>query len=423
MAKLSRAQRDAIAQAAEREAAASNALMLDDLAADPLAPVRPYMAQAGLDSVDAKFYVYRIVDEGTKPDAFLFKCKPEDFDPELIGRRYGTGTYRIKIYVKDEDHPNGVIRGGGIFPIEMPSGYKPEPLAAPPSASASLGALGEPSTFERMFLQMMAEGQKRTEDLLGAIAKARDVAPPDPLAMMRQVGEVMKSLIPPPAPVAAGAGGGDFMTIVNAAKTLLDISKGMAPSAAAPDDPEAPIGERLFNRAASQVVDLIAAGAAGKLGNGAAPAALAAPETPAASAAPVASAAGGATITEENENMIVFKHSIRQAARAAAAGENPEEYAEDIFGFLSDENIVGFDTPNWFAILAHHVPEVAPHQAWFARVHAKIIALAREDGILPPALEGSNVVTLTGADKPASVAASEAQAANVGDPTSARSAN
>lgn len=357
-----------------RAAAREPAPDFDQVLTDPLELASSYLAQAGLESTEVRFYVYRRVEEGRKPDVLLFKCAPDDFDAEAIGKNYGTGTYRIRVYVKDEEHPNGVLRpGGGLFAVEMPAGYKPAAAAAVTAPS------GEGSSFERLMLEMMRQQNERFERVLERIAQPREE--PDPMRTLdglKQLAEIVK---PPPPAAAAAAAGPDFSATLAAAKQLLDLSQGLRGGAGEEggDDPDS----FLMRRGISVVEKMIEKALAERTRAPAPPAAqLEQLEQPI--AAPASSPAAAAAPNEpEEEGVMMFKYQLRQACKAAAEGEDAAEYAEDAFPFIADGDLrMIANEPNWFSILVGAVPECAVHQVWFTAARDRLVAMAREEGVL-----------------------------------------
>lgn len=356
---------------------------LDTVITDPMEAVAPYLAQAGVEQYEVNFFVYRKVDDGRKPDAFLFKCKPEDFDIAELGERYGGGMYRIRIYVKDEENPGGVIRGGGLIAVEKPPGFKPRSVPEQPAAPVAADGM---TAFERIVMENMRQSNERFERIMEALAKREE--PRDPLSTLegiRAIAEMFKQPAPPPAAPAS-----DFRSTLNAARDLLEISGGLGGGGGG--DPESMVLgrglgviEKMIDRAASQQQTRGAAGQAAGASDGAPAVIVEQPAAPAATAA----------TEQESETVLRFRLQMRSACRAAARGEDPEEYAEISFPFVPDADLKSIsENPGWFAVIVQAVPEAAEHQAWFTKARDKLVALWKDS--LPPLTDAPAGGTVAG---------------------------
>lgn len=338
---------------------------------EPIDLVRPYLEQAGIEQSEVRFHVYRKVEDGRKPDAFLFKCPPEDFDHSEIGQLYGSGTYRLRIFVRDASAPNGVIRGGGLFTIEMPAGWKPRPPEAAPAPGHG--------TLETLLLEQARRSDERLERILEAMAnKSGAPSPLETLEGLSKLAEIIKPAAP--APSAATL---DFTTVLNAAQALTNLAgKGGANDGDA-DTVLFRSGLGVIEKMIDRAMSARAAPAAAAPVSHAGPAAAALPPAAEQPRAP-------APATEEEEGMLVFRAMIRRACGAAAAREDAALFADDAFPFISVEDLTTLALErDWFALLVKAVPDCSHYQEWFTQVRARVIDLGVEQGLLLKLADGT----------------------------------
>ncbi len=342
-------------EAREREEKA-NLEAMTVLVADPLEVIRPYLVQVGMEESEVMFYLYRVVDSGKQVDAFLFKCKPEDYDPEELGRTYGSGVYRIKLYVKDNDHPNGVVRAAPKFAIEMPPGYKPGAVEVPAQVVA-----------------VQSERQPSLAEIVAAVAAAMPKPVPGPTMteMLTQM-EIMSRIMRPAE--SARPAGGDAFSSVKEALGLIESVKKHIPKA------EGGEGESITStiREGIGLVSEVMRNNRAQHGPQAPQAQLPPPgEVLPNPAAPVN--AGAPVETAEDDETMMTGIYIKMAIGAAKKNAPVESMAALVVEHIGDdllEAIIEGKTPegeDWFSILEKLNPDVTPHRVWFESLRAKVI--------------------------------------------------
>lgn len=370
-----------ISKAQQAEIDAANAQAMTELVADPLEAIRPYLAQAGVEDSEVLFYLYRVVDEGKRVDAFLFKCKPEDYDPERLGQQYGSGTYRMKVYVKDNDHPNGVVRAAPKFAVEMPPGFKPG-LPDTPAQSAPVAPAAPALTAADIALAV-------TEAVRASMPPAKTFA--EQLQEMKLLAEIFK---PAQAASVVQVPASDPIAEVTRTIGLMKMIKELNPE---PPDLENPTGLLLEGFKTITGAFANARGAQTPLpapmpAQPAQPAALTALPandgatvtiTPTASAAGTMPAANVSTEPTGDDMGMFQKMMIGFAIADAKKGADPESDAAIFFEKADDDllNIIidGADATgkDWFMILCEIHPDAAAYRPWFDAFRAKVLEFDR----------------------------------------------
>ena len=81
----------------------------------------------------------------------------------------------------------------------------------------------------------------------------------------------------------------------------------------------------------------------------------------------------------------MIKMYLKLANYAAKTGQTPDEFAEENYTRIPDNMFELFATdPQWFQYLTNFVPECANFRGWYEQVRNRLIALAKEDGLLTP---------------------------------------
>lgn len=310
-------------------------------------------------------YVYKVNHDGEGNDFRVYESDdPEAFVLKNIARRFGSGSYRVRVYVTDNEGMK-TMRVNSIQHVLLDPDDESKALAAreaaknPPPPGAAHG--GE---MRDVVAQMMAGFQASIVQIMGA----REAAP-DPFALMERMAGIMKAMAP--APVAPAP---DLQSMLGTLKTLKDLTGGGAPEGAS-------ASEQLLLKAADALMPAIAAGVA----KGQPPAA------PAGAALPAPGPDAGPQLSPEDEDrLMMLQLQLRMANRAAARGADPAEYANDIYDAFDDEDIQGTAlNPEWFTIMCNAVPGCAEHREWYEKARAALIEMAIEDNLLARAADGA----------------------------------
>jgi len=320
-----------------------------------------------------KLYITKLV-EDTGKEARVWEGPPSDYDLMAVARRFGSGDYRVKLYVP---HESGriVLGGNQLFTILLD-----------PSEDAKIAALRNGTPVPALQAQ---QSQLTPESLALAIAAAIKGAMPvpvDPFAQMEKLAGMLKTIMPP-QPVAPT--GGSFMETLNAAKSLMELTKGFAP----PVDAEGrtDVKGAAMLRGVNLLADMFQKSLEqGKPNPNAAPAqpALAAPSLPGEQGN--AAAQGPELTDEQQEELDMMRLQIKMVNREAKANGDPVQLAEKYYDDLPDAvfDLIVLE-PKWFDVLCHNVPDCAQYKEWYEKMRAAIIAKGLKDGDLKSNADGS----------------------------------
>ncbi len=306
---------------------------------------------------DARVYVSKINYDGMNHEGRVWDGDAEACNMQTIGKRFGSGQYRVKVYVKHPVTRKPVLKTskeiGVILDAEDEARLK-APIA-PPAQSGGL---------------TMADVQVMIQQGIGSILPTIQQAiqpPQNPLGMMKELAEVMRTLQPPPAPAQTGG--------LSQMKDMIEIVHLMREGNEAPIGPGAGTMDVLmklaekFGPALASVVQQQAAQQA--------PAQQPVPQVtmPALQNNPAPAVQPTPT---EDEAMKAQEMQLRMGigflVSMAEAKAAPEPYADVILDNVGDEMV-----NNWLALpegplptLIKIDPRVEQHRAWFERVVAEL---------------------------------------------------
>jgi len=317
-------------------------------------------------------YIYKFIDESGK-EARVWEGSPGDYDLMSVARRFGSGDYRVKLYVP---HSSGriVIGGNQVFPILLDAAEDSKIVAARSNAPVAV--------------QIAPVQQQLTPEAIAiAVAQAIKAAMPvpiDSLAQMDRMASIFAKMNP--QQVIAPASGG-FKETLDAARALMDISKGFAP----PVDSEGRTDVK--GVALARGIDLLSKMFEKGIEQARTNPNPAPAKTPGAPASlenvPQTEAAPELT-AEQQEELDMLRLQIklvnRQAQNNADVAKLAEDYYEDLPDAVFDLIVL---EPNWFAVLCANVSECANHKEWYEKMRAAIIAKGLKDGDLIAAADGS----------------------------------
>lgn len=137
--------------------------------------------------VQAKVYISKLQKEGK--EARVWEGSPDDYDLMAIAKQFGSGEYRVKIYVPSE-RGNPVIRGNNVFAIMLPPG-EDAAIEARRSGQIAQPAQGLGNLSVADLSRMITEG-------IRAALPAQPAQPQiNPMELMRTFAEVARSMTPP----------------------------------------------------------------------------------------------------------------------------------------------------------------------------------------------------------------------------------
>lgn len=344
-------------------------------------------AELGIEGdVDCSIHVSLLDADGEGNEAKVWQGNETDYNLEAIARKFGSGRYRIMGYVKrpDGSRPRAFnrVQGWMLSPEDQAKVNRAREAAKnpPPEQNAQPGASDTRGLIREMMLGM--------QETLAAAMKPQA----NPLEQMQQLAAVMKTLMPATtaAPVA------DPFTQLAGLLGIMEKLKGVT-GGNVPDGASA--SETLLLEAARTVLPALASGLQ-KQTQHAPPVQTEQPAQEERKALPAPSAEQALTEEDEMEIMkrarlAMFQVQLNAANRAAARGAIAVEYAETIYDVFDDSDIENFALdPNWFALLCEALPACKAHEAWYAQVRDKIVAMAIEDGILQR--DAAGALTLAG---------------------------
>lgn len=157
----------------------------DSFNAESLNPaLESLYAEMGMsDEGSATVHITKINSDGRGGEAQIWRGDPENYDLERIAKSFGSGDYRVKVYVRI---PTGqkVLKGNKVFTWLL----SPEDEARrnmPQTLQSAQPAIN-PSELSRMI----------TEGIRAALPPAPVVQPVDPMNMMKQFAEIMAIMRP-----------------------------------------------------------------------------------------------------------------------------------------------------------------------------------------------------------------------------------
>jgi hypothetical protein len=276
-------------------------------------------------------------------------------DLAMIRRDWGAGDYQIR-----------VIGSTGILMRETVA-IAPMLNAAPAPVQAENSELSQ-------VLRMLAEGQN-------AILQALTTRP-DPNASMRESLQNMvlmreaMGITNNPAPAPAQSSTAMLTELVQAVKTLRDVSDEINPKAPAidTDNPMAMlpgvldlVKTAMGNRQSQSAPMIALPGSFADISEHAQP-------NPAQMPGDVAQNSNQQT-EGEPMGVLILRGLMSKLLGMAATGKSSDEGAEFIADKLPDEILQYLDLPNWFDILCSFAPDCAKHREWLTEAKAKADAL------------------------------------------------
>ncbi len=307
------------------------------------------------DLESARVFVSKLNFDGANNEARVWEGDAEAYNLERIAKKFGTGQYRVKVYVR-------IPTGQRVQKASKVYGYKlsredEERLNAPVTQPSQSGGLTV-ADVETMFARFAAQMQPAP------------VAQPNPLAMMKELAEVMKVMTPAPAQPGGMGQMRDMIEIVQLMRESSD-----------------PI-ERGVNASTSDVL-LKMVEKFGPLMAGALQ--MQQPQNMAQAPAPQLQAPpqeNPAPISQEDEMSKLqeaqLKMGLGYLVTMAEHAAPPETYAAVILDYAPEENLNQLLAIPGGPIeaLARLEPRVKNHVAWFEQVFVELRALMLPDDVM-----------------------------------------
>ena len=311
---------------------------------------------------DVTAHVSKLDADGNGNEANVWRGDPDSYDLEQIAKKFGSGQYRIMVYMR-------IPSGQKVRKINKVIGWL---LSADDESKRKSGLAGAPNVTSNdqsatlaFMREMMAEVRAGNERMIAALTAKSG----DPLAEMGKIASIVKTLMP-----VASSGDGGLSGTLGMARSLITLVKEMSPA------PVAPEGTGPGDYAMMRGLDLL--GKVFEKSVDQQKAALPAPnEIPEKSE----DAQTDGLSDEEKEQLDMLKIYLKQANRSAKNGMDPVQFAEDAYDMLPDEYFVNLSqNPEWFNAMVKFVPDCANYKDWYLKVREKLIAMAIDDEILTP---------------------------------------
>lgn len=292
-------------------------------------------------------YISKVMQDGR--EAKIWNGQPADYDLMATARKFGSGDYRVKVYVQ---HESGrfVMRGNTVFPVMLEAGEdaRIEALRSGQATQQQTTAALDPVNLARMI-----------SEAVKAVLPAPVAQPANNLGMLKEVAEIVRTLAPQQQlPVAPQFNPVDML------RMMADVMR----STREDDEPIArgvnATGTDVFLR----LIDRFAPMFAQTLQNGAGSSALPAP----------GSNGSGQPIPPQNQPvqpeiskaeqdaMNGMKMGLAFLIGQAAADNDPETYADVVLDSVPEESIAEFlKHPQPIEYLAQFDPRVKQHAQWF----------------------------------------------------------
>lgn len=290
----------------------------------------------------------------------VWKGDPDAYDLEQLAKKFGSGQYRIMVYMK-------IPTGQKVRKLNKIMGWilSPEDEAKRKQSQNSpvIQTTDNTGGLVQVLQEMMRDQRATSERMLAAIS-----ARPDPMQSMKEIAEVFKVLTPQPQPQREGS---NLNEVLNAAKLIIEIGKGAAPSV--------PDGAGLEGVALSKGLDIV-----GKMFERA----TSQPPAPVArhAALPNPDSHEDTSIEltpDQVEQMNMLKLYLGLANSAAKRGVKPDDFANEHYENVPDETLAQLATdPDWFNTLVNVVPNCVNFRGWYEQVKNRLVANAVEDGVL-----------------------------------------
>lgn len=203
------------AAAAEAEDVQHKDLLADDaFSADTLMPaLETMLAELGItDGGQATVFISKLDANGRGGEAQVWKGDPEDFDLEQIARKFGSGEYRVKVYVKI---PSGqkVLKANKVMSWLL----SPEDEARRLNPTQPQQTIAQPD-IARMIADAISAA-------IAPLAMARQPQP-DPMQMMASLAGIMKDMMPSAAMQAQQAHPTNPLDMIRSVIEITQMMKG-----------------------------------------------------------------------------------------------------------------------------------------------------------------------------------------------------
>ncbi len=320
----------------------SSLLSEDTFSAESLNPaLEGLFSELGItDNAEATVHVSLLDADKKGTEAQIWKGDPDDYDLEALARKFGSGSYRVKVYVRLESG-HKPCRGNKVFAWKL-SREDEAALNAPAPVAQS-------QAFNQVDIARMIADAVRA-----ALPVVPAVPAPDPMVMLASLADVMHKLQPPAQTMQSA----DPLTMMrNMAGLMNDLRGDVDPIERGVNANGTDLLMNLINKFGPLLAQALPQ--AGQV----------APQPAAVQiAAPVANnpIQPEPQQTEIDDVSMKLKMGIAFLVQQANAGGMPETYAEVVLDSVPAESLTELlKNPDPVLWLASFSPEVLKHKDWF----------------------------------------------------------
>ena len=319
---------------------------------------------------DTTVHVSKVDADGRGNDANIWKGDPDQYDLETLAKKFGSGQYRVMVYVK-------LTTGQKVRKVNKTIAW----LLSPDDEAKRVAALTAPQPLAAMqpqqpqvdFAAMLREMGAMFQNTILQLQQAKP-AEVNPLSTLQGIKELAAVITPAQQMPREDS----FEKTMRGVELFMGLQNKLTPEKLTTEDGDL-----------SMPAVIMAAVREFKSMRGAAPGA--APNAPAPANVPALTDEQAAQQQEFDEMNIVLRYQLKQANKAAAAGEDAAEYANSIYSVIPDDVLQMIATDaNWFAELCKVAPECAAHTPWYMQIAEQIKRNMVEDGLLTVAPVASN---------------------------------
>lgn len=320
--------------------------------------------------------------DGKAGEAHIWRGDPEDFDPEQLARTFGSGRYMVKVFVRDALGVK-VQRARRVIQWQLSPADEAKRKSYLAELNASVAAAVPPPKPDAVpqadISRMIAEAvkaavpqqpavnplamMKEVAEVMRIMQPQQTVAQPDPFSMMRGVVEMMTMMKGESEPLERGANasGNDLiLAMINKFGPLFSNVLASQPAAQMPQAQPAQPYPQLAE-----------------------PSSLTPTVTD-----PQVESTNNQPAPVEDEVSIKLKMGIAFLIQQCEAGGAPETYAEVVLDSVPDDALKGLlASPDPVVFLSQYNADVLKHKDWFNSLLTEIRSFLEED--LTPEAEGA----------------------------------
>lgn len=315
------------------------------------------MAEAGVTEHEAVAHVY-LLDRESNEEPKIWKGPAEDYDLDKLAHKFGSGSYRLKVYAKDDGTGKFVLRLNRVIPYRL-SAEEDARLKAIRSGEVPVSQLNgnaQPTITAETIAQAIRAAMPAPAPVVPAIS---------PIEMVKAFAEVLKAVtpvsqVPQMNPV-------DVLRV--AAGFIKDNTVGSDPIERGVNATGMDVFMRLVDRFAPMFEKTIAQAVQGQpaglpnphqMGN-AQPGGT--PMQPMQPVQPIQPIQPGDDVTMK------LRMGLNFLCMQAQAGNDPETYADVILDNVPEKELKEmFAQPDWLDRLAAFDPNVKNHAKWFGEL-------------------------------------------------------